>query len=218
MYGYFRPGGLAWDVPSNFKERVRWLCRQTRIGVDDIDRLLTKNEVFVARTRGIGVISPQDAVDFGMSGPSLRATGMKVDLRREEPYSLYDRLDFEVPTGEYGDTFDRYWVRLQEILQSVRIVEQAIEQMPDSGPIMPEKMPKRLRPSPGEAYMRVEAPRGEYGIYLVSKGGEKPYRLKIRSASYSNLMALTHMTVGHYVADAVLILGSIDIVLGEVDR
>ena len=218
MYGYFRAGGLAWDVPPNFKERVRWVCRQTRVGIDDIDRLLTRNEVLVARTRGVGAISPEDAVDYGMSGPSLRATGLKVDLRREEPYSLYDRLDFEIPTGEYGDSFDRYWVRLEEMRQSVRIVEQAIEQMPDSGPIIAEKVPRRLRPAPGEAYMRVEAPRGEYGIYLVSKGGDRPYRLKIRAASYSNLMALKHMTVGHYVADAVAILGSIDIVLCEVDR
>ena len=218
MYGYFRPGGLAWDVPPNFKERVRWLCRQTRVGIDDIDRILTRNEVFVARTRGIGAISPEDAVDYGISGPSLRATGLKVDLRREEPYSLYDHLDFEIPTGEYGDSFDRYWVRLEEMRQSVRIVEQAVEQMPGSGPIIAEKVPKRLRPPPGEVYMRVEAPRGEYGIYLVSKGGDKPYRLKIRAASYSNLMALKQMSVGHYVADAVAILGSIDIVLCEVDR
>ncbi len=218
MYGYFRPGGLAWDVPPNFKERLRWVCRQNRTGIDDIDRLMTRNEVLVARTRGIGVISPEDAVDYGVSGPSLRATGLKVDLRREEPYSLYDRLDFEIPTGEYGDSFDRYWVRLEEMRQSLRIVEQAMEQMPDSGPIMAEKTPRRLRPPPGEVYMRVEAPRGEYGIYLVSKGGDKPYRLKIRAASYSNLMALKHMAVGHYVADAIAILGSIDIVLCEVDR
>jgi NADH-quinone oxidoreductase subunit D len=218
MYSYFRPGGLAWDVTPNFKERVRWLCQQTSVGIDDIDRLLTRNEIFVARTRGVGAISIEDAVDYGITGPSLRATGLKVDLRREEPYSLYDRLDFEIPTGEYGDSFDRYWVRLEEMRQSVRIIEQAIDQMPDSGPIMPEKMPRRLRPSPGEVYMRVEAPRGEYGIYLVSKGGDKPYRLKIRAASYSNLMALRHMSLNHYVADAVAILGSIDIVLCEVDR
>ncbi len=218
MYAYFRPGGVAWDVPDNFTDRVRWVCRQTRTGISDIDSLLTKNEVFVARTRGIGSISPEKAIEYGLSGPVLRACGLKVDLRREEPYSIYERFDFDIPTGERGDSFDRYWVRLEEMRQAVRIVEQAVEQMPDSGPILPEKLPRRLRCPPGEVYMRAENPRGEYGIYLVSKGGDKPYRLKIRSPSYCNLMALKEMTVGHYVADAVVVLGSIDIVLGEVDR
>jgi len=218
MYGYFRPGGLAWDVPDNFKEHVRWVCQQTRIGINDINSLLTNNEVFVTRTTGIGVISPEKAIDYGLSGPVLRACGLKVDLRREEPYSIYDRFDFDIPTGERGDSFDRYWVRLEEMRQSVRIVEQAVEQMPDASPTLPEKVRRRLRCPPGEVYMRAENPRGEYGIYLVSKGGDKPYRLKIRSPSYCNLMALKEMTVGHYVADAVVVLGSIDIVLGEVDR
>jgi NADH:ubiquinone oxidoreductase subunit D len=217
MYGYFRPGGLAWDVPDNFRERVRWVCRQTRVGINDIDRLLTSNEVFVTRCRDIGVISPDEAIDWGLSGPVLRASGVKVDVRREEPYSIYDRFDFEIPVGVQGDSFDRYIVRLEEMRQSVRIIEQAVEQMPE-GPILPEKMPRKLRVPEGEVYMRAENPRGEYGIYLVSKGGERPYRLKIRSPCYCNLMALKEMTVGHYVADAVVILGSIDIVLGEVDR
>ncbi len=218
MYAYFRPGGVAWEVPDSFKERVRSLCQRARIGVSDIDGLLTNNEVFVTRTRDIGVISAEKAVDYGLSGPTLRASGLKVDLRREEPYSVYDRLDFEIPTGDRGDSFDRYLVRLEEMRQSVRIIEQAVDQMPDSGPVMNEKVRRRLRCPPGEVYMRAENPRGEYGIYLVSKRGEKPYRLKIRSPSYCNLMALKEMTVGHYVADAVVILGSIDIVLGEVDR
>ena len=147
----------------------------------------------------------------------LRACGLHFDLRRAEPYSIYDRFDFDIPTGTNGDVYDRYLVRMEEMRQSVRIVEQAIEQMPD-GPIMPEKMPRRLRLPPGEVYMRTENPRGEYGVYLVSKGGEKPYRLKIRSACLSNLTALRQMIVGQYVADAVVILGSVDIVLGEVDR
>ncbi len=217
MYSYFRPGGLAWDVPDNFKERVRWVCRQTRVGINDIDRLLTNNEVFVSRCRDIGSISPEEAIDWGLSGPVLRGCGLRVDVRREEPYSIYDRLDFDIPVGTNGDSFDRYIVRLEEMRQSVRIVEQAVEQMPE-GPVLPEKMPRRLRVAEGEVYMRAENPRGEYGIYLVSKGGEKPYRLKVRSPCYCNLMALKAMTVGHYVADAVVILGSIDIVLSEVDR
>ena len=217
MYGYFRPGGLAWDVPDNFKERVRWVCQQTRVGISDLDSLLTNNEVFVVRCRDVGVISTEEAIEWGLSGPVLRACGAKVDLRREEPYSIYDRFDFDIPVGEQGDTFDRYIVRLEEMRQSVRIVEQAVEQMPE-GPILPEKLPRKLRVPPGEVYMRAENPRGEYGIYIVSKGGERPYRLKIRAPSYCNLMALKEMTVGHYVADAVVILGSIDIVLCEVDR
>jgi NADH-quinone oxidoreductase subunit D len=217
MYGYFRPGGVVWDVTQDFKDRVRWVCKQTRVGIDDLDRLLTTNEIFLTRCRDIGAISLEDAVDYGLSGPMLRACGLPHDLRRVEPYSIYDRFDFDVPTGTNGDVYDRYLVRMEEMRQSVRIVEQAIEQMPD-GPIMPEKAPRRLRLPPGEVYMRTENPRGEYGIYLVSKGGEKPYRLKIRSSCLSNLTALRQMVVGQYVADAVVILGSVDIVLGEVDR
>ena len=217
MYGYFRPGGVVWDVTDDFKDRVRWVCRQTRVGIDDIDRLLTKNEIFLTRCLDIGCISKEDAIDYGLSGPLLRACGIPFDLRRAEPYSIYDRFEFDIPTGTRGDVYDRYLVRMEEMRQSARIVEQAIEQMPD-GPIMPEKAPRRLRLPPGEVYMRTENPRGEYGIYLVSKGGEKPYRLKIRSSCLSNLTALKQMVVGHYVADAVVILGSIDIVLGEVDR
>jgi len=217
MYGYFRPGGVVWDVTQDFKDRVRWVCKQTRVGIDDLDRLLTTNEIFLTRCRDIGAISLEDAVDYGLSGPMLRACGLPHDLRRVEPYSIYDRFDFDIPTGTNGDVYDRYLVRMEEMRQSVRIVEQAIEQMPD-GPIMPEKAPRRLRLPPGEVYMRTENPRGEYGIYLVSKGGEKPYRLKIRSSCLSNLTALRQMVVGQYVADAVVILGSVDIVLGEVDR
>jgi NADH-quinone oxidoreductase subunit D len=217
MYGYFRPGGVAWDVTDDFKDRVRWVCGQTRVGIDDIDRLLTKNEIFLTRCLDIGVISKEDAIDYGLSGPMLRACGLPFDLRRAEPYSIYDRFQFDIPTGTRGDVYDRYLVRMEEMRQSVRIVEQALEEMPD-GAIMPEKAPRRLRLPPGEVYMRTENPRGEYGIYLVSKGGEKPYRLKIRSSCLSNLTALKQMVVGHYVADAVVILGSVDIVLGEVDR
>ncbi|MCL6619968.1 MAG: hypothetical protein K6T33_09295, partial [Thermomonas hydrothermalis] len=147
----------------------------------------------------------------------VRATGMPWDLRKEEPYCIYDRFEFDVPVGDRGDCYDRYLVRLEEMRQSVRIVEQAIKEFP-GGPILPEKMPRRLRVPPGEVYGRVEAPRGEYGVYIYSKGGERPYRLKIRSSCFSNLMALRDMTVGHFVADAVMILGSTDIVLCEVDR
>jgi NADH-quinone oxidoreductase subunit D len=218
MYAYFRPGGVAWDVPANFKERVRWVCEQALIGADDMDRLLTDNEIFIARTLNIGSLSAEDAIDFGVSGPMLRASGVKFDLRRDQPYSIYDRFDFEIPTGTNGDSYDRYLVRLEEVRQSVRIVRQALDQMPDEGPILPERLPRALRPPPGEVYMACEDPRGEYGLHIVSRGQTQPYRVRIRSASFCNLSALRHMTIGYFVADAVTILGSTDIVLCSVDR
>jgi NADH-quinone oxidoreductase subunit D len=217
MYAYFRPGGLAWDVTHNFKERAEWVCQQALIGASDMDRLLTDNEIFIARTRGIGKISLQDAIDFGVTGPVLRASGIQFDIRKAEPYSIYDRFDFDIPYGTNGDCYDRYLIRLAEIRESVKIVRQALAALPD-GPIMPERLPRALRPGPGEVYMRCEDPRGEYGVYIVSKGQTQPYRLRIRSASFCNLAALEHMTVGSYVADAVTILGSLDIVLCSVDR
>jgi NADH-quinone oxidoreductase subunit D len=217
MYAYFRPGGVAWDVPDNFVERIRETLPQTRQGLKDLDGLLTENEVFLARTRGIGAMSAEEAIDWGLSGPMLRASGVPWDLRKDKPYSIYDRFDFEIPVGEHGDVLDRYLVRLEEVRQSMRIVEQALEQLPD-GPILPEKLPRKLRTPEAEVYTAVEGARGEYGIYLVSKGGDKPYRLKIRSPSFCNLSALKAMTVGNYVADAVAILGAVDIVLCDVDR
>ncbi|HEX5139490.1 MAG TPA: NADH-quinone oxidoreductase subunit D, partial [Dehalococcoidia bacterium] len=131
MYAYFRPGGVAWDVPRNFRERVLWVCEQALIGADDMDRLLTDNEIFIARTRNVGVLSAEDALDYGVTGPMLRASGVKFDLRRDEPYSLYDRFDFDIPVGTNGDCYDRYLVRLQEIRESVKIVRQALDQLPD---------------------------------------------------------------------------------------
>ena len=217
MYAYFRPGGLAWEVTDDFEQRVHEVLKSTRQGIADIDGLLTESEIFRARTQDVGTISAEDAIDFGMSGPSLRASGVPLDIRRAEPYLKYDEVDFDVITGEHGDVFDRYHCRVEEMRQSVKIVEQCMERL-ESGPIMPERMPRMLRTPPGEVYSRTEAPRGEYGIYLVSRGGNRPYRLKVRSACLSNLQALRDMVVGNYVADAVIILGSIDIVLCEVDR
>jgi len=218
MYAYFRPGGLAWDVTTNFKARVREILKSVTQGIKDFDGLFTENEIFVARTKGVGYISAEDAIDYGMSGPSLRASGVPLDVRKDEPYLKYSEIDFKVITGEHGDVFDRYHCRLQELRESVKIIEQCLAKMPDTGPIMPEKMPRMLRTPPGEVYLRTEAPRGEYGVYLVSNGGNRPYRLKVRSACLSNLQALKQMSVGQYVADAILVLGSIDIVLSEVDR
>ncbi len=217
MYAYFRPGGLAWEVTDNFEQRVLEVLASTRQGIDDMDGLLSENEIFLVRTKGIGTISAEEAIEWGMSGPSLRASGVPMDIRKDEPYLKYDEIDFDVVTGEAGDVFDRFRCRLDEMRQSVRIVEQCLERL-EPGPIQPERMPRNLRIPAGEVYTRTEAPRGEYGIYLVSQGGNRPYRLKIRSACLSNLQALRDMVVDSYIADAVIILGSIDIVLGEVDR
>ena len=217
MYAYFRPGGLAWDVPTNFVARTREVLTAVNQGIADFDGLLTKNEIFVARTQGIGYVSAADAIDFGMSGPSIRASGVPLDVRREEPYLKYDEIKWDVITEQDGDVYARYLCRLGEMRESVKIVQQCLERL-QPGAIMPEKMPRMLRTPPGEVYIRTEAPRGEYGVYLVSKGGNRPYRLKVRSACLSNLQALKHMSVGQYVADAIIVLGSIDIVLSEVDR
>ena len=217
MYAYFRPGGLAWEVTDNFVERCHQVLAMSRQGIADLDGLLTENEIFQARTRGIGHISAADAIDWGMSGPALRATGVPLDIRRDEPYLYYDQLDFDVIIGTNGDVFDRFHCRVLEMRESIKIIEQCLEKL-RPGPIVPERLSRLLRTPPGEVYLRTEAPRGEYGVYMVSNGGARPYRCKIRSACLSNLQALRDMTVGHYIADAVLILGSIDIVLSEVDR
>jgi NADH-quinone oxidoreductase subunit D len=217
MYSYFRVGGVAWELPGGFERKVRALLRQILAGVRDFEGLLGDNEVFVSRTRNVGAISLDKAIAYGLSGPMLRACGLAWDLRREEPYSIYPRLEFDIPTGTNGDCYDRYKVRIEEIKQSVRIVEQCLEMIP-AGPIMPERMPRMLRLPVGEVYARVESPRGEYGWYLVSKGGNKPHRMKLRSPCFCNLSALREMTVGEYVADAVAIIGSLDLVMCEVDR
>ena len=218
MYAYFRVGGLAWEVTDNFPARVHEVLVHSQQGIRDIDELLTTNEIFMARCQNIGNFSAERAIAYGLSGPMLRASGVPWDLRKDDPYSIYPKLKFEIPVGNYGDVYDRYLVRMEEMKQSVSIVEQALEKLPPEGPIVPEKMPRRLRTPPGEVYSKVESPRGEWGAYLVSKGGDKPYRLKMRSPSFCNLSALREMTIGQYLADAVMILGSMDIVLCDVDR
>lgn len=217
MYNYFRPGGVAWDVPDDFGARTREILVRIRKGVEDLEGLMMQNEVVLARCRGLSPMTPAQAINWGITGPLLRATGLAHDLRRAEPYSIYDRFDFDIPTGTTGDVYERIVIRIEEIKQSCRIVEQALEMMPQ-GPIMAEGVKRVLRLPPGEIYMRVEGPRGEYGVYLVSSGSEKPYRHKVRGASFCNLSALREMSIGHYLADVILILGSIDIVLCEVDR
>ena len=217
MYAYFRPGGLAWDVPANFVSRAEEVLLSSEQGIKDMDGLLTNNEIFLSRTKQVGIIDSKAAIDWGMSGPSLRASGVEYDIRSSEPYLYYNDIDFDVITGNNGDVFDRYFVRLQEMRQSISIVRQCLSNL-KSGDILAAAGARNLRTPPGEVYIRTEAPRGEYGIYLVSNGDNRPYQLKIRSAGFSNLQALRDMVIGSYIADAVVILGSIDIVLGEVDR
>ena len=217
MYNYFRPGGVAWDVPEDFRARATQVLAKVKSGINDLDGLMMENEVVLARCRGLSATTVQDAINWALSGPMLRATGFAHDIRRAEPYSIYDRFDFEIPVGIQGDVYDRMYVRLEEMRQSVRIIEQALAAFPE-GLIMAEGLKRVLRVPAGEVYMRVESPRGEYGVYVISNGSDKPWRHKVRGASFVNLSALRAMTVGHYVADVVTILGSIDIVLCEVDR
>jgi NADH-quinone oxidoreductase subunit D len=217
MHNYFRVGGLKEDVPENFEQMVRDLLPLLREDVEESDRLLTFNEIFLARLKGVGIISAEDAIDYGLTGPCLRACGVPYDLRKAEPYSVYDRFDFDVPIGLDGDSWDRHYVRVQEMYESLRIVEQALDQMPGGNVVSP--LGRRLiRPPRGEVYVRSENPRGEIGVYLVSDGTDKPYRLKVRPPSFCNLSAIKPLLTGAWVADSVVILGSLDIVLGEVDR
>jgi NADH-quinone oxidoreductase subunit D len=174
------------------------------------------NEIFLARTKGIAVASPQMAVSYGWSGPCLRGSGVDFDLRRDRPYGIYDRFDFNVITAQNGDCFDRYLVRVKEMRESVKIVKQALDALP--GGAFQTPVPRNLRPPVGEASSHVEAPRGELGFYLVSDGSIAPYRAKIRAGAFINLGPLRELLLGWKIADAIAILGSIDIVLGEVDR
>ena len=202
MYAYLRPGGIAWDVPTNFVARVREVLTAVRQGIADFDGLLTQNEIFIARTKGVGVISAADAIDFGMSGPSIRASGVQLDVRREEPYLKYNDINWNVITRTEGDVYARYLCRLDEMRESVSIVEQCLERL-QPGAIMPEKMPRMLRTPPGEIYVRTEAPRGEFGVYLIADGSNRPYRCKIRAPGYAHLQSLDWMSRGYMLADAV---------------
>ena len=217
MHNYFRIGGLKEDLPENFSQMIAELLPLLREDVEESDRLLTFNEIFLARLKGVAPISTEDAIDFGLTGPCLRACGIQYDLRKDEPYSVYDRFDFDVPVGLDGDCWDRHYVRVQEMHESLRIIEQALEQMPE-GPVTSSLGRRLIRPPKGEVYLRNENPRGELGVYLVSDGTDRPYRLKVRPPSFCNLSAIRHMLKNTWIADSVVVLGSLDIVLGEVDR
>ncbi len=217
MHNYFRIGGLKEDLPDNFQQMIRELLPLLQEDIEESDRILTFNEIFLSRTKDVGAITAEEAIDYGLTGPCLRACGVEYDVRKAQPYSIYDRFDFDVPVGLDGDCWDRHWVRVQELYQSMRIIEQALEQMPE-GPVTSPLGRRLIRPPVGEVYVRAENPRGEIGVYLVSKGADRPYRLKVRPPSFCNLSALKLMLRDAWVADSVVILGSLDIVLGEVDR
>jgi len=217
MFNYFRPGGVKADLPSGTVEEIRDILGTFQEQVDEYEALLTNNEIFRARTRGIGPISPQTIVDNGVTGPMARASGVDIDLRRDEPYGAYGEFDVHAPLGEVGDTFDRYTVRIAEMRESARLASQALENLPD-GPVSNTDVPRVLRPPEGSAYRRVESPRGELGVYLVSHGEASPWRLKIRSPALSNLHVLPAVLPGCRMGDVVVVTGSVDVVMGEIDR
>ena len=218
MHNYFRVGGLKEDVPEDFLLRLRELMPLIREDLEESDKLLSFNEIFLVRLKDISPVTAEDAVDFGLTGPCLRASGVDYDVRKAAPYSIYDRFDFDVPIGLDGDCWDRYYLRVQECYESIRIVEQAMEQMPTEGNVASSLGRRLIRPPAGEVYVRAENPRGEIGVYLVSDGADRPYRLKVRPPSFCNLSAIRQMLINTWVADSVVILGSLDIVMGEVDR
>ncbi len=213
---YMRIGGVAFDLPPEFEPSVREILKTFPAFIDDIEGLLSGNEIFIVRTRGVGVLTPETAINASLSGPMLRGSGIAWDLRKADPYSGYEQYEFKIPIGYQGDAYDRFIVRLAEMRESLKIVEQALDGLP--GGQHSTQVPLALRPPKGEAYGRVEAPRGELGYYIVSDGSSSPYRFHIRAPSFINLSALREMTVGGSIADAIVVLGSIDIVVGEVDR
>ena len=238
---YTRIGGLSRDLPAGWADQCRQFCREVVREIDEVETLLTRNRIWVDRTRNVGAISRADAIDYALTGPNLRGSGVEYDVRKAHPYLVYDRLKFEVPVGSVGDCYDRYLVRMEEMRQSVRIVHQCLDQLPD-GPInvndgkivLPPKakvltrmeelihqfmlVTQGVNAPPGEVYFSAENPKGELGFYIHSRGGGTPYRLKIRSPSFVNLSILSHLLPSHMISDVVSILGSFDFVMGECDR
>ena len=216
LYNYMRIGGFAQDVPDEFLPAVDKFVRQMPGFIDEYDRFMAENEILLARSKGVGILPKETAIDICASGPVLRASGVKWDIRKVDPYSIYDRFEFDIPTGSIGDCYDRYRVRIEEMRQSLRIIKQATEQIP-AGEIR-AMVPHLVRPPVGEAYAHIEAPKGELGFYLVSDNSIAPYRCHIRAPSLMNLTALREMMIGWKIQDAIIIFGSIDITMGEVDR
>ncbi len=241
MHGYFRIGGLQWDVPEGFTDRVRTFVKTFPARLDEFETLLTDNLIWRERTEGVAVLTAEDALRYGCTGPLLRGSGVSYDVRKAFPYGGYDQFEFDVPVGVAGDAFDRYRVRMEEMRQSLRILGQALDRLPD-GPVLIDDrkvaLPPRgelvrsmeavihqfklvsegIHPPAGEVYAAVESPRGEKGYYIVSDGSNRPWRVRVRAASFNNLQALPVMLAHGSVADVVVAIASIDIVLGDVDR
>ncbi|HJX61379.1 MAG TPA: NADH-quinone oxidoreductase subunit D [Dehalococcoidia bacterium] len=213
---YMRIGGVSYDIPPEFMPAARALLKEMPQRISEYEALLLENEILIARTRNIGVLSADRAIGSSVSGPVLRGSGVAWDIRKADPYCVYDQLDFDIPVGTRGDCYDRFLVRMEELRQSVHILEQALDMLPGGPASVP--VPLALRPPPGEVYARIEAPKGELGFYVVSDGSPHPYRWHIRAPSFINLTPLKDMVVGLTLADAIITLGSIDITLGEVDR
>ncbi len=216
-YNYIRIGGVAADLGEDWVAKCREFLEYFKPRIDEYDTLLSFNPIFLARTQGVGIIPRDSAVAWGLSGPNLRGSGVDYDARKSEPYCGYEAYDFDVPLGQTGSCWDRYFCRVQEMRQSVRIVEAALAKLAP-GEIMAKGVPKIIKPPAGEAYAHVEASRGDLGIYLAADGGAAPYRLHVRAPSFLNLAILQEMLVGRKVADVIAVMGSLDIVLGEVDR
>ena len=216
-YNSMRIGGLPLDIPTGWDAKVRAFCDVMEAKIPEYEELLTNNRIWLERTRGVGVISAGDAIGLGLCGPPLRGSGVYRDVRKDEPYAAYDEFEFDVPLGTRGDTYDRYLIRLEEFRQSIRIIRQALDGMPE-GPVM-GKVPRLIKPKAGETYHAIESPKGELGYFIVSDGrATNPYRFRVRPPSFCNLQGLRPLIVGHLVADVVALIGTIDIVLGEVDR
>ena len=216
-YGYIRVGGVAEDITPKFEKLAREFLDILPGKLQDYHNLITGNPIFVERTRGVGSITLEEAISYGVTGPMLKACGMPWDLRKEEPYSVYPKFNFDIPVYYNGDCFDRFRVRMDEIVESAKIVRQALDGLP-AGDYKVKKLARNIKPPVGDVYVRQEAPRGEYGVYMQSDGTVRPNRVKYRTPSFSNLSILPLMTVGWKIADLVAILGSVDIVLGDVDR
>jgi len=213
---FFRPGGSFIDVPDTFIPRVKEVIKRMRQALEEYKTLLTDNIIFQERTRAIGILSREKALSYGCSGAVLRASDVSYDVRRNDPYSIYERFDFDIPTGTVGGCFDRYQLKMAEMSQSVRILEQAVKTFPQ-GPYRSKEM-STYKPPRGTYYSQVETARGLLGTYIVAEGGPKPYRVKFRSPSLSNLSALNEMAAGHKIADLVTILATLDFVVPEIDR
>lgn len=221
LYNYIWPGGLSHDLPEKFIPNTLDFIKYFEDQIVEYNNLLTTNKIFIERTADVGVLPLDVGINFGVTGPSLRASGIDLDLRKTEPYSVYDKFDFTVPVGEglmgtTGDCWDRYWVRVLEMEESVKIIKQAIEMLPDGD--VTAALPKKVRPAKGEVYGRYESARGDVGFYIMSDGKNIPYRVKMRSPAYCNLSVLAEIGEGWMISDVITILGSLDIVLGEIDR